>query len=151
LAAYARQSFVAVEGINQGEDKATAFASEEIIKMADGHALQQQEYRGKILQGEQADAKAFNDAAGGTQAVATGSPLPQSPRVPSPSTAGTVSPENPPTTVNPDDLPSVEPEVGAGILPDVGTVPGPIQPLEFDEDGEIIIFDLPDVGTDGGE
>lgn len=150
LAAYARQSFVAVEGINQTEQKATAFASEEIIKMADGHVQQQREYRGQILRGEQPDAQAFTSAGGGTESVAAGAPLPQAPLVPAPSNAGTVSPENPPTTANPAELPPVE-SVGIGILPDVETVPGPIQPLEFDEDGEIILLEeegLPDVGEE---
>jgi hypothetical protein len=48
----------------------------------------------------QPDAKAFDKAGGGTQTVAQGAPLPQSSDVPSPQDAGTVSPENPPTTAD---------------------------------------------------
>ena len=45
-------------------------------------------------------------------------------------TGALVTPENPPTTADPFDLPSTETPVGAGILPDVDDIPGPIQPVE---------------------
>jgi hypothetical protein len=57
LAAYARRSFVTVEGINQKEQPAVAFASEQIIKGAPGLSLQQRRYRGAISEGPIPDAK----------------------------------------------------------------------------------------------
>jgi hypothetical protein len=57
LAAYARSNFIAVEAIDQREQKAEAFTSEQVIKSGPGHSLQQQRYRGIILEGGQPDAK----------------------------------------------------------------------------------------------
>lgn len=65
MAAYARSNFVAVDGIDQHNEKAEAFLSEEIIKSAPGLVLQQQRYRGAILEGGQPDAKVNPDGTKG--------------------------------------------------------------------------------------
>jgi hypothetical protein len=108
MAAYARENFITVDGVDQMEDKATAQQSETIIQMSPEGVEQEKRVAGSLLEGEQPDAQAFDDAQNaGIQAVDIGSPLPGGGRVPSPQSAGTVSPENPPTTAHPDDLPSV--------------------------------------------
>jgi hypothetical protein len=101
LEAYSRINFVSVDGVDQRDNKATAYQSEEILKKVGDHTLQQQRYRGQIPEGEQPDAKTFDRAeAGGSSAVSVGSPLPQGDRVPSPAESEMVTPENPPTTTD---------------------------------------------------
>jgi hypothetical protein len=100
LEAFSRINFITVDGIDTGRDKATAYQSEEILSKVKAHTEQQLRVRGAWPEGVQPDAKAFDKAGGGTQTVAQGAPLPQSSDVPSPQDAGTVSPENPPTTAD---------------------------------------------------
>lgn len=135
MAAYARENFVTVDGIDQEEDKATADQSETILQMAAGGIEQEKRVKGQILEGEQPDAKAFEDSQGaGVPAADLGAPLPQGTQVPSQQDAGTVSPENPPTTADPNELPSVtegpapltpEEAAAAGITetPETGPLP----------------------------
>lgn len=135
MAAYARENFVTVDGIDQEEDKATADQSETILQMAAGGIEQEKRVKGQILEGEQPDAKAFEDSQGaGVPAADLGAPLPQGTQVPSQQGAGTVSPENPPTTADPNELPSVtegpapltpEEAAAAGITetPETGPLP----------------------------
>lgn len=102
LAAYARSSFLAVESIDQDEDKATAFASEEIIKGAGHHSVQQLEYEGAV------------NVQGSTPRVDRPQSVILDPFVDHP----TVSPANPPTTLNPfeGDAPSNTPEGLPSVL-----------------------------------
>lgn len=56
MAAYARERFVAIEGIDQTEQKAEAFESEQIVKAASQHAYQKQRVTGGVGEGPQPDA-----------------------------------------------------------------------------------------------
>lgn len=111
MAAYARLNFVTVEGIDSRNHPATAFQSEQIIKAADQHSVQQQEYRGQ-RGGEDLDAAA-QQRSNATGAV--GAPLPTSGSVAPAEGNETVSPENPPTTADPNDLPTPDIEVQEGL------------------------------------
>jgi len=121
LAAYTRRNFVTVEGINSKDHPATAFQSEQIIKAADQHSVQQQQYRGQI-HGAQPDASVGQR---GNPAASVGSPLGTTGRVtplPNVNDPDVVSAENPPTTADPNDLPGVTPPPDAGLDPPPGGV-----------------------------
>ena len=61
MAAYARERFVAIETIDQEEQKAEAYSSEQILKSLPGLMLQEQRYRGEITEGDQPDAESNPD------------------------------------------------------------------------------------------
>jgi hypothetical protein len=110
LAAYARRNFVAVDGIDQQEHPATAFQSEQIIKSAQQHFLQQRRYRGSVLEGAQPDAKAFENTGGEQPALGAGA-IPGAGLVPEEEGAEqVVGPDLPPTTADPEELPVPEDE-----------------------------------------
>lgn len=119
MAAYARRNFVTVEGIDSRDHPATAFQSEQIIKAADQHTVQQNQYRGVPPLGDTPDAAAQQR---GNTSASVGAALPTSGSVAPTSGDETVSPENPPTTANPDDLPNVSPPVEEGLAPPPGGV-----------------------------
>lgn len=152
MEAYSRTDFVAVDGIDQRRDKAAAYSSEVILQ---GEAAQTQ--RRKRVAGSDtagvplSDAKSFTNGNSGMQAISSGAPLPSTAQATSEEEPQMVSPENPPTTVNPDDLPGITggpaaqtpAEAAAQALVEAAAAAAAaIQPVP--DDGS-----LPDVGDDG--
>ena len=129
MAAYARENFVTVEGIDQENDKATAEQSEVILQSGPGFVEQEKRVRGQILEGEQPDAKSFAKAqSGGKQAVDLGAPLPQTTPAFNENTTQ-VTPETATTTADPNELPSVTTEI----------------PLPTQSDQELAGFPIPEI------
>ena len=110
LAAYARNNFMAVEGVDTTEQKATAFQSEEIIKSAGQHSFQQRRYRGNVLEGAQPDAKAFQNSGGAppTAPLSAAEVSGTADDGTDGDSAGVAGPENPTTSADPNEVPEVD-------------------------------------------
>ena len=90
MEAYARKNFNTVDGVDTATQKAEAYAGEQAKSQAEPHATHQQRERGQISKDEGTGA--------GQSAPASTTGAGQSGVVSTTEDAGTVSPENPPTT-----------------------------------------------------
>jgi hypothetical protein len=116
--AWTKKSFVSVPGVNPADDPATAEHSERILIKGAAHLQRQNYLRGRTGMDNAPSAEEYENAGdlGTTAGVAN---VPPGGAAPSGTPEEMVTPENPPTTADPADIPPNDVDADTGVSPPV--------------------------------